>query len=357
VESRPYDVIVVGGGIVGLSSAFGCARRGLRVAVVDASPGSGATRAAAGMLAPGAEATSGEEDICHLGREAVSLWPNFAAEIEKVAGLPVSLEVAGTLCVGWTSADRHEILQQSLVATSFGENPCPVTRENDAEIFTPLSPRISQGIYYPDDVAVDPDVVMSALTRSLEELGSFFVKENARDCSSLDDSVIVTTDGGEFRARRGIIATGAVSTKWSVQNSSRQSLRPVRGSTLRLRLAPQEPRMLRACVDGHHVYVVFRSSGEVVIGASSDESVEAVTETGTVYRLLRDALAILPDLDHATFVEARAGLRPTATTELPFFEILSDAKWAWTSGHYRHGITLAPLVANYAEQFVEMVEC
>ena len=85
------DVAVAGGGLIGLATAWRAARRGLSVTVVDDSPGTGASAAAAGMLAPVTEAGYREEALLRLGLASVQRWPAFAADVEAASGTPVGL--------------------------------------------------------------------------------------------------------------------------------------------------------------------------------------------------------------------------------------------------------------------------
>jgi glycine oxidase len=110
---------------------------------------------------------------------------------------------------------------------------------------------------------------------------------------------------------------------------------------------------VRAFVRGHTFYMVSRPGGYNVLGATSEERSERVLQAGELQRLLRDALDVVPELETATILEHRIGLRPASTDLRPFFEPLQTKGWAWSSGHYRHGVTLAPLAAQWAVSFVE----
>jgi glycine oxidase len=89
------------------------------------------------------------------------------------------------------------------------------------------------------------------------------------------------------------------------------------------------------------------------LGASADERADAVLEVGELQRLLRDGLDVVPELETAKVLETRIGLRPASPNLEPFFERLALEGWAWSSGHYRSGVTLAPLAALEALDFVE----
>src|ERR1044072_6654646 len=99
------DAVVVGGGVIGLSIAWRLAQRGCAVTLVDDDPAGGASRAAAGMLAPVTEAHVGEEALTDLNLESARSWPAFAAEVEEAAGTSVAYRSEGTLQVAFDDDD------------------------------------------------------------------------------------------------------------------------------------------------------------------------------------------------------------------------------------------------------------
>jgi len=120
------------------------------------------------------------------------------------------------------------------------------------------------------------------------------------------------------------------------------------------------PRSKRAAHDpiivkGGTFYMVSRPGGYNVLGASSEERRESGARVGEVQRLLRDALDVVPALETAVVLETREGNRPASDDLRPFFEVLGDGRWAWSSGHFRHGVTLAPIAAGEVLRFAEGV--
>src|SRR5919206_371549 len=99
------DVVVAGGGLVGLAVAWRSAQRGLSVTVVDDAPGDGASLAAAGMLAPVSEASYGEQELTRLCVDSLARYPAFVGELEGTTGAAVGLRTAGTLVVGFDDDD------------------------------------------------------------------------------------------------------------------------------------------------------------------------------------------------------------------------------------------------------------
>src|ERR1700681_3566028 len=109
------DVLVIGGGIVGLSVAWRAAERGLSVALLERdATGEGASKVAAGMLAPVSEVEFGKggRRLLALGLRSAEMWPAFAAQLEAVAGMAVGLRRTGTLFVARDEDEARELERQ-----------------------------------------------------------------------------------------------------------------------------------------------------------------------------------------------------------------------------------------------------
>jgi len=355
VTATKRDVLIVGAGVIGTTSAFFLARAGWRVTLFDPAPGLGATWAAAGMIAPNAEVAPGEQENFTLQLGALAAWRDVARAIREITGDSLELFETGTLLVGYDAGDRRLVEQFALVATSFGVETSRVTRESPEALFTGVSPRVDEGLLLRGDAWLDPDQVMSLLAKANASLGVRVVREQVLTATTDGDHVEVTTDDRTFRGDVGILATGAQSLPRGVAERVGNVVRPVRGMTVRVQGVDRSTLpTLRAFVRGRSLYVVSRPGGYCVLGASSDEKEELVVEVGELQRLLRDALDLVPALESAAIIETRQGLRPASKDLAPFVETV-DERWAWLSGHYRHGVTLAPLAAIAAQSFAEVL--
>jgi glycine oxidase len=355
VTSTPGDALVVGGGIIGATSAFRLASAGWRVTLFDPEPGSGASFAAAGMIAANAEIAPGEEENFQLQRGALEAWRSLARSLEEVAGETLTIVEHGTLLVGFDASDRLLVTQFEAVASSYGVYPLRVTRSSHPDFFQDVSARVSEGLFLDGDAWLDPDQAMSLLTSAHAALGVTIVREEVVLAGVDDARVEVTTTERHEQGDIGVLATGARALPGGVDQRADNVVRPVRGMTVRVRGVDRSKQpTLRAFVRGRPLYLVSRPGGYCVLGASSDEHRELAVEVGELQRLLRDALDVVPSLESAALVETRQGLRPASRSLAPFFEVI-DGRWAWTSGHYRHGVTLAPLAANEVLSFAESV--
>jgi len=353
VTSTKGDALIVGAGVIGTTSAFRLARSDWRVTLFDPAPGSGATWAAAGMIAPSAEISPGEEENFALQRGALAAWRDVAREIFDATGDVLDIVETGTLLVGYDASDRRLVAQFAHVAKNFGVETELVTRESHGAFFDGVSPRVPEGLLLHGDAWLDPDQVVTLLSKANASLGVTVVRQQVLSATTDGEHVEVTTAEQRFRGDVGILATGARPLPSGVADRVANVVRPVRGMTVRVQGVDRSALpTLRAFVRGRSLYVVSRPGGYCVIGASSDEQAELVVEVGELQRLLRDALDLVPSLESAALIETRQGLRPASKDLAPFVEVV-DERWAWLSGHYRHGVTLAPFAALDAQSFAE----
>ena len=352
--SSPRTTLMVGAGIIGLTSAFRLARAGHDVIVFDAAPAHGATWAAAGMLAPSGEITPGEESNYRLQTGAVAAWRDIAEELAAYAETKLQIHHTGTLLVGWDHGDHRLIEQFAYVASGFGASLESCTRAVSPELFRSLSDRIHDGLFMPDDAWIDPDEAVRLLREALDTLGVTIVSENVVSVNGDSTGVSATTATRTYRGDVGVLTTGSWALPRGAQTSGDHVVRPVLGVTVRVHGVDRgDLATVRAFVRGRPFYMVSRPGGYCVLGATVEERGDTQLRVGEFQRLLRDALDVVPELETASVIEHRVGLRPASADLQPFFEVLATPGWAWSTGHYRHGVTLAPLSALRVLAFVE----
>lgn len=336
----------MGAGVIGQVSALALARAGWSVTVLDPAPGRGASFAAAGMLAPGGEAAPGEEENHRLHRAALAAWDALVEDVRALTGSTIDVHRVGTLVVGVDGGDRRLVEQYAGVARGYGVAVRAVRRTDEPGLFEGLAAKVAQGVLIEGDAWVDPDEALALVRAANESLGVVYRAARVHRCSARDGAVLAETDTGVVEAAVGVVATGSAGLPPGLSAPPGAAVRPVRGMTVRV-VGPRRLHlpMVRAHVHGRPFYVVGRDAGYNVLGASSEESPVAAVELGELQRLLRDGLELLPELEAAALVETRVGLRPASADLRPILVPL-DERWWWSSGHYRHGVTLAPLAAR-----------
>ncbi|MFJ3902032.1 glycine oxidase ThiO [Streptomyces sp. NPDC090025] len=348
------DVLVIGGGIIGLVTAWRAAQRGLRVALADPAPGGGAARVAAGMLAAVTELHYGEETLLGLNLASARRYPDFVAELTAATGQDVGYRACGTLAVALDADDRAHLRELHALQTR-----CGLTSEwlggRDCRRLEPmLAPGVRGGLRVDGDHQVDPRRLADALVTACERAGVVFHRALAARLTVVRDRATgaVLGDGTVLTAAQVVLAAGSLSGRLDgVPPEVLPPVRPVKGQVLRLRVppayAPFLSRTVRAVVRGSQVYLVPRADGELVVGATSEELGWDTTVTaGGVYELLRDAHELVPGITELPLTETRAGLRPGSPDNAPLLGPTALPGLQLATGHYRNGVLLTPVTGD-----------
>ncbi|WP_059009068.1 glycine oxidase ThiO [Streptomyces specialis] len=350
------DVVVVGGGVIGLVTAWRVAQRGARVAVVDPRPGGGAAQVAAGMLAAVTELHHGEEALLDLNLASAARWPDFAAELAEAAGTGTGYRECGTLAVALDADDRALLRDLHQLQRRCGLDTQWLTGRECRKLEPMLAPGIRGGLRVDGDHQADPRLLTAALLTACERAGVVFRRREARELtlsgSGERATGVVLDDGTAVAAGRTVLAGGSRSADLAgLPPGGTVPVRPVKGQILRLRMLPELTpflsRTVRAVGRGGQIYLVPRVSGELVVGATSEErGWDTAVTAGGVYPLLRDAREPVPGITELPLVETRAGLRPTTPDNAPLLGPSELPGLFLATGHHRNGVLLAPVTGD-----------
>jgi len=349
VRHRPRTV-VIGGGVNGLGIAWMLARAGCTVDVFDAGePGAGASRAAAGMLAAGAEAEPGEEALTQLGRMSQRLWPEFAEAVHAASGIDPEYRTDGLLVAAITHDEAARVSWNYQYQQGQGVRLDWLTGAQLREREPHLTRNVQAGVVSPDDHQVNNRALVQGLRRAAEGAG-------ARIHAHAPVEAVVSQGGRATGVRAGgetldaeavVLAAGA----WSrgiagVPEAARPPVRPVKGQMLSLRMDPEAP-LLRHVLWAPTVYLVPRRDGTLVVGGTVEENGFDTTITaGGLYAILQAAWRAVPAIEELPVVETWVGFRPTSRDDAPILGRASvEGLWLAT-GHHRNGILLAPVTAR-----------
>ncbi|MCA1690292.1 MAG: glycine oxidase ThiO [Actinobacteria bacterium] len=340
------DVVVVGGGVIGLAVAWRCAQQGMAVTLLERDAlGGGASRVAAGMLGPVAEVGFGAAAgrLLELGLESARRWPDFAAELAAAAGTESRLRSDGTLIVA-RDADEAAALERELAFRAELGLDVVRLRPSEARRLEPaLAPTIRLAASVPGERTVDPRWLTAALTTAARAAGAELREQTEVTGLIGRDRVRGVHAGGEeIDAGAVVICAGA----WSSELDGGAPVRPVKGQIMRLR-DPTGPGLLERVVRFEDGYLVPRGDGRYVLGATVEErGFDRTVTAGAVHQLLRDASELVPGVLELEVCELAAGLRPGTPDNLPLIGPAGRAGLFWATGHYRNGILLAPVTAE-----------
>lgn len=352
--TRTSDVLVVGGGIIGLVTAWRAAQRGLATAVVDPEPGGGAAQVAAGMLAAVTELHYGEQTLLALNLASAHRYPDFAAELTDLTGRDLGYRRCGTLAVALDADDRAHLRELHALQQRSGLDSEWLSGRECRRLEPMLAPGVRGGLRVDGDHQVDPRRLAHALLAACELAGVVFHRTWAERLTVLRERAtgVVTREGEELAAGQVVLAAGSLSGRLAgVPDDALPPVRPVKGQVLRLavpeRYAPFLHRTVRAVVRGSQVYLVPRENGELVVGATSEELGWDTTVTaGGVYELLRDAHELVPGITELPLTETRAGLRPGSPDNAPLLGPTRLPGLLLATGHYRNGVLLTPVTGD-----------
>jgi glycine oxidase len=334
------EVIVVGGGLIGLATAAALAERNVSVTLIGERRPGEASPAAAGMLAPSVERAPGPAH--EFGVAARDRYPSFVDFLADRVGVRVPLNRLGILQVALSEKGVKGLKNTALPTSSW----------LDAKELHDLEPALSHGlgaVFSPNDGAVDNTILVAALEALCA--ASDRITRVAGVAMSLDpeeDSCTVRTESGDrYTARRVVIAAGA----WAGQISGARFARavaPVRGQLVSYSVSP-----LRHVAYGPSGYVVPR--GDLTIGGSTMENVgfDASTTKEGVKKVRAASEEICPSLASARETRVWAGLRPVTPDMLPIIGPDPERPSVlYACGHSRNGVLMAPLTGDLMADLV-----
>lgn len=362
-------VVIVGAGVIGLSLAFELAKRKVRVLVIERDGvGAGATGVAAGMLAPSSEAEYESLDLARFALDSLARYPEFVQAIERTSGLTCGYRQDGTLLVAPTRDDEEELGRLRRFQERLGLPASWLGPQEIRELEPHVSPRVARALFAPRDHQVDPRALVTALERAVTMLaGRVVVNARAtgfdtqrgrlsavtgvrvRGGGEADHSGKILNEPFAVRCDAAVLAAGAWSSQGVVWPASPLSVRPVKGQLVRLRGA----ELLRHVVRAPQVYLVPRGGGELVVGATMEEQGFDPTPTaGAVMDLLWNARLIVPEVYEMQLAEIDVGFRPATRDHLPVIGETDVPGLYAATGHFRHGVLLAPATAGMLAELI-----
>ena len=337
------DVAIIGAGVIGLGIAWRLATQGASVAVFDrGAAGSGASHAAAGMLAACSEAEPGEEALIALGRESQARWPAFAAELGKASGIDVELRREGTLPLALTADDQarlnHQLAFQQKLGLPLSWISAAETRRREPH----LAGKLAGAVWSPEDTQVDNRKLAAALRIAAERAGAVIHEHQAvTEIASKGGEVsgVVLADGTKVAADVVVLAAGAWSRAIAgLAPELRPPVRPIKGQMLALRMDPAAP-LVSHVVWAPGAYLVPRVDGRLLVGATVEEKgFDATLTAGGLLTLLEAAWRAIPAVEELPIEETWVGHRPGSRDDAPILGPAPLGGLIYATGHYRNGV-------------------
>jgi glycine oxidase len=334
---KTWDVLIVGGGIIGLSLSIALRKRGAAVLLVERrEPGREASHAAGGMLVDCALETAAA--LQTLATASARMYPEFSYELEAESGMKVDLRDYGTI----------------LIPSS--ENLSPAEAAFPKAALDELEPALAESnpqrtAFYLNERSVDPRALTAAAVKAAKNRGVDFSSGDEVTAVNLSDGQVsgVTTTKTSFLSDKVVNCAGA----WSGQIPPHRFLtRPVKGQMLCLAMPLRN--LLKHVIRSPQVYLIPRSDGRLLVGATVEEAgFDKRTDSPTMQRFHQAAIDLVPQLREAKILEDWAGLRPGTPDNLPILGATETPGYYVATGHFRDGILLAPITAELMAAVIE----
>jgi len=349
-------IVVIGGGVIGLSIAWRLAQAGRPVTLIERNEalGRGASWAAAGMLAPVAEVDFVEEDLLTLKLDSMRRYPEFIAELEEGAGTSVGYRDEGTLVLGIDRDDAEDLRHLYDYQRELGL-PVKWLDGDEAREREPfLSPFVQAAVEVASDHQVDNILMLDALTTAAQRAGATIitgveVTDISCDADRVQGLTVRPTHSDEqptaITCSTAVLAAGCWARKLGGLGPCRPPVRPVKGQIMGVQMTPEA--VLTRVVRAPDCYLVPRTSGLLIIGATSEEKgFDETLTAGGLFSLLRGAYETLPVVYELPVMYTRVGLRPGSLDNAPILGHTRVEGLIMATGHFRNGILLTPVTAD-----------
>jgi glycine oxidase len=331
------DVIVGGGGIIGLSVALELARKGLRVRVLEKGRAmSEASWAAAGMLS--AHDPSHPAELAELAELSLRLYPEYLSTVEELSGHRVRMRTQGTVMTG---GDRGHF---AAISAEEAQRRIPGLRTD------------GRSFWWMEESSLDPRDLCVALPLAATAAGVDLQQPmEVLAVRSHGDSVEVTTGSGKVSAGAFVNCCGAWAGKVQhsdLENQPAAAVEPRKGQIFRVQLPPALD--LAYVLRSPEVYLVPRGEGLIVIGATEERAgFDRRVDPLVIEGLQAQAAELWPPIASAPVVESWSGLRPGTNDGLPLIGSAGQPHCWIATGHFRNGILLAPATGTIVRQLIQ----
>lgn len=345
------EILIVGAGVIGLSCALRLGQRGRRVRVLERGEcGRESSWAGAGIIEYGSLARL--DPLAQLRRASCELYPAFIAEIQAASGVDPELDREGTIDL-ITDANQAKAAERELGAlkSRFSDRGPLIERLTQGglrRVAPAISDAFDDALWLRADVTVRNPRIMRALRGACEAAGVEIVEQSPVSSVLRDGDRVVGLQLAD-RVERGeqyLICGGSWSSQLDSEFERLLPVHPVRGQII---LLEERRQLLRHVVRHGRMYLVPRRDGRMLLGSTEehDAGFEKRTTLGAAARLMPIAERVVPSLRDATIVTTWAGLRPGSKDGKPYLGPIPGFGGAWAAtGHYRSGLTLAPITAE-----------
>jgi D-amino-acid dehydrogenase len=347
-----YDAIVVGGGVVGMSTAYHLVCGGAKTLLIDRADKGRATDAGAGILSP--ETNSRDPDAWfEFAVAAVAYYPTLVRELQVDQGGDTGYARCGQLIVA-VSEDEYELFERAkrLIFSRQARRRMPSTDDlyevspSQAQRLFPALGSVYGAVYYQRAARVDGRLLNQAL-RQAAQRRALAIRQGGVERLIIQNHAVsgVVVEGETLAAGKVVIAGGAWSHVFGVQLGVDIPVAPQRGQIIHLALSGTDTSTWPMLSAFHGHYMVPWPDNRVVVGATREtgSGFHPYATAAGVREVLSEALRVAPGLAAAEIRDIRVGLRPYSADTMPVLGPVPGVRDIYLAcGHGPTGLTLGP---------------
>jgi glycine oxidase len=352
---KTYDVVIVGGGIIGSSIAFDLAQRSLRVALLDRQePMREASWAAAGMLSPAPHHPT-DIPLVPLAQASLELFSKFTETVEEASGMRTGYRTGGAIVVMSHGEVERELSTLVALHHGLGLSCEPLPLDEAMKMEPALGRDARAAALLPDECSIEPRALGAAVLAAAASAGVDLRAGMEVVSLVLDGNKCVgvkTSSGESFHAAQVVLAAGC----WSSQIMGVAPYAPtvpLRGQMIALRYSGTPIRNVLRSERGYIVPRGVKGPQTIILGSTIENAgYEKYVTSGGLEKILSAANALVPELAKAEIIETWSGLRPGTPDHLPIIGPADIDGLLLATGHYRNGILLAPITAKLVGEWI-----
>ena len=345
------DVIIVGAGVIGCAIAYNLGKAGVKALVIDKADGVGqeASWAGAGVLTSHASTRQPYPELC---RASLALYPLLADELRERTQIDIEFMQSGTLSLFFNEEEKNGLIGLAERRIDRGFSAEVLTADQVLEIEPAASKSVVGGVRFPEDAQVRNPRLVKALAKGAALLGTQFLLGNPVDGFVREKGRIsgVKVNGEFFRGNTVVVAAGCWSGALTQELGFHLPIQPSRGQIV---LVDAMPLVLRHTIDGLGVYLVPRSDGVILIGATVEfVGYDKRTTLEGIQQMIEAGTTLIPELAGMPFAQAWAGLRPHIKNGPCLGKAPDLDNVIIASGHFKNGILLAPITGVLISELI-----
>ena len=343
-KTNNFDIIIIGGGIIGLSIACEMAESGKKVIIFEKNKvGMEASWAAAGTLEPIWNVNDNDEELLQIKLKSETMWPEFERKIQKETDIDVEYNSSGGLLIAMNSDEMNQLEKTHDFATKYGIESRVLSKEELLTIEPSINTEVFGGIFLASECYVNPRKVTDALCKYFKQMGGQ-VRESNKVTELLENEngtvIGVSTSSEKIFAKQVVNCAGPWSSELTKINVT-----PIKGYMICF-AAESVPKIDHVIIHRNSVRILRRKDGTVMaIGLMEDVGFDRELNKENTNVMRNYAERIIPGLNNSTIIETCSGFRPKGDDPFPVIGKIKDGLYVAT-GHFKDGILLAPITAK-----------